>query len=105
VAGGVVVVVRLTPKGGRDAIEGIEQLADGKSALKARVRAASSDGEANEALMRLIADGLDVGSRQVSLLAGATAWIKRLMIEGNGTALIAVFERLAWAREDDRKDH
>ena len=44
---GVVVTVRLTPRGGRDAIEGIAQLADGRSAIKARVRAAASEGEAN----------------------------------------------------------
>ena len=105
VAGGVVVVVRLTPKGGRDAIEKVEQLADGKSVLKARVRAVASEGEANDALMRLIADVLDVGPRQVSLVAGATARIKRVMIEGNGTALAAALERLARASEDDRKDH
>jgi uncharacterized protein len=29
--------VRLTPKGGRDAIDGIERLADGRAVLKARV--------------------------------------------------------------------
>lgn len=98
-------MVRLTPKGGRDAIDGVEQLADGKSVLKARVRAVASEGEANDALMRLIADELDVGRRQISLVASATARIKRLMIEGNGTALAAALERLTRAREDDRKDH
>jgi uncharacterized protein YggU (UPF0235/DUF167 family) len=40
-------MVRLTPKGGWDAVDGIEQLADGRSVLKVRVRAAASDGEAN----------------------------------------------------------
>ena len=42
---GVVLAVRLTPKGGRDAIDGIELLADGRSVLKVRVRAAPSEGE------------------------------------------------------------
>jgi len=105
VAGGVVVVVRLTPKGGRDAIDGVEQLADGKYVLKARVRAAASDGEANDALMRLIADELDVGFRRVSLVAGATARIKRLMIEGDGKALAAALERIAGTMKNDRKNH
>jgi uncharacterized protein YggU (UPF0235/DUF167 family) len=98
VAGGVVVVVRLTPKGGRDAIDGIEQLADGKFVLKARVRAAASAGEANDALMRLVADALDVAPRQVSVIAGASARIKRLMVGGEGTMLAAALERLAQAR-------
>ncbi len=99
VAGGLVVVVRLTPKGGRDAIDRIEQLADGNYVLKARVRAAASDGEANDALVRLLADALDVAPRQVSLLAGATARIKRLMIAGDGMVLAAVLEHLAGDKE------
>jgi hypothetical protein len=69
--------VRLTPKGGRDAIDGVEHLADGRSALKVRVRAAPSDGEANAALVRVIAKALRVPARQVSLVAGASARIKR----------------------------
>jgi hypothetical protein len=98
IADGVVVVVRLTPKGGRDAIEGIEQLADGRSVLKARVRAAASEGEANDALMRLFAGALDVAPRQVSLIAGATARIKRLQIAGDGVGFAAMLERLTQAR-------
>ena len=47
--------VRLTPRGGRDAIEGTERRADGRAVLKVRVRAAASEGEANAALMRLMA--------------------------------------------------
>ena len=95
VAGGLVVVVRLTPKGGRDAIDRIEQLADGKCVLKARVRAAASDGEANEALIRLIAGAIGIAPRKVSLVAGATARVKRLMIEGDGKMLGTALERLA----------
>ena len=68
--GGLAVAVRLTPKGGRDAIEGIEQLADGRSVLKVRVSAAPSDGAANEALLKLVARILGVPPRDVSLAAG-----------------------------------
>ena len=59
-ADGVVVLVRLTPRGGRDAIEGVEELADGRSVFKVRVRAAASEGEANAALVRLLAKTLGV---------------------------------------------
>ena len=45
-AEGLTLHVRLTPKGGRDAIDGIETLSDGKAVLKARVRAVPEDGEA-----------------------------------------------------------
>lgn len=102
---GLVVSVRLTPKGGRDAIDGIEQLGDGATVLKARVRAAASDGEANAALLRLIAKVLQVAPRRVSLVAGAKARIKRLLIEGDGTMLASAMERLARGKGDDRKNH
>src|SRR5690606_10461317 len=48
---GLVVAVRLTPRGGRDAIDGVERRADGQWVLKARVRAAATEGEANAALI------------------------------------------------------
>lgn len=93
-AGGVTLAVRLTPKGGRDAIDGIEQLADGRSVLKARVRAAPTEGEANDALCRLMAKALGVPPRDVTLTAGATARVKRLTVSGNGPALVARLEEL-----------
>jgi uncharacterized protein (TIGR00251 family) len=86
-ADGLLLTVRLTPKGGRDAIDGIERMADGQSVLKARVRAAASEGEANAALVRLVARSLAVAPRQVTLIAGVTARLKRLKIEGSAPAL------------------
>jgi uncharacterized protein (TIGR00251 family) len=95
VGDGVVLAVRLTPKGGRDAIDGVERLADGRPVLKARVRAAASEGEANAALVRLLAKSLGVAPRQVSLVAGAAARIKRLKIDGAGPALAAALEEIS----------
>ena len=86
--------VRLTPKGGRDGIDGIEQRADGRYVLKVRVRAAASAGEANAALIRLVAKTLGVAPRAVSLVAGETARIKRLRVEGPGPELAAVLGTL-----------
>jgi uncharacterized protein YggU (UPF0235/DUF167 family) len=94
-ASGLSVTVRLTPKGGRDALDGIETRADGRPVLKARVRAAPTDGEANAALLSLLAKTLDVPRRTVTLAAGDTARIKRIAIEGDGAALAARLERLA----------
>jgi len=95
VAGGVALAVRLTPKGGRDAIDGIEHLADGRSVLKVRVRVAPSEGAANAALVRLIAKAVGVPPRDVMLAAGATARVKRLTISGYGPTLIAALEKIA----------
>jgi uncharacterized protein (TIGR00251 family) len=92
--GGILLVVRLTPKGGRDAIDGVEALADGSSVLKARVRAPAHEGEANAALVRLIARELGVAPRNVALVAGETARVKRLTISGTGPALAATLEKI-----------
>jgi uncharacterized protein YggU (UPF0235/DUF167 family) len=98
VAGGVALSVRLTPKGGRDAIDGIEQLADGRAVLKARVRATPSEGAANEALVRLIAKAVGVPPRDVALTTGATARIKRLTISGDPMTLTATLEKIVASR-------
>lgn len=93
-ANGLVLSVRLTPKGGRDAVDGIETLADGRAVLKLRVRAAPTGGEANDALIRLLAKTLDVAPRCVNLTAGAGARIKRVAVEGDAAILAARLERI-----------
>ena len=98
VVGGLVLTVRLTPKGGRDAIDGIEHMADGRSVLKVRVRAAPTEGEANDALVRVLAKCLGVPARRVTLVAGATARIKRLEIAGAGPALAAALAGIVGAK-------
>ena len=94
---GVVVTVRLTPKGGRDAIDGVETLADGRAVLKARVRAAPSEGEANAALGRVLAKALGVPPRDVAIVGGATSRIKRVKVSGDAAALSAALEKIARA--------
>jgi uncharacterized protein len=96
---GVVVDVRLTPRGGRDAIEGIERRGDGRAVVKARVRAGPFDGEANAALCRLIASTVGVAPRDVSIAAGATSRIKRIRIQGEAAAILAALRRLVPAAE------
>ena len=93
-ADGVALDVRLTPRSARDAIEGIERLADGRCVLKARVRAAPVEGEANAALQKLVAKELGIAPRQVELAAGSAARLKRLRISGDARALDARLDRL-----------
>jgi uncharacterized protein YggU (UPF0235/DUF167 family) len=94
VPGGVAVAVRLTPKGGRDSIDGVEQRADGCSVVKARVRAAPHEGEANDALVRMIAKTVGVPPRDVTLAGGASARVKRLVISGDGPTIIAALKNV-----------
>jgi uncharacterized protein (TIGR00251 family) len=97
-AAGINLVVRLTPKGGRDAIDGVETLSDGRALLKVRVQAVPSKGEANSALVKLIAKAVGVPPRDVSLVAGATGRTKRLVISGDGPTLVAALEKIVAAR-------
>ena len=91
---GLLLTVRVTPKGGRDAIDGVAALADGTCVLKVRVRAAASEGEANAALLRVVATALQVPARAVSLVAGGRGRVKRLRVAGDGAGLAAALERI-----------
>lgn len=85
--------VRLTPKGGRDALDGLETLSDGRMVLKARVRAAPEDGRANEALVELIASKLQTPRRSVSIVSGHTGRQKKLLVAGDPARLIQALEK------------
>jgi uncharacterized protein len=85
---GLLLTVRLTPKGGRDAIDGIETLSDGRAALKARVRALPEDGEANAALVKLMAKTAGVPASRVTVQSGHTARLKVLKLEGDCAILV-----------------
>ena len=88
-AGTLTVAVRLTPKGGRDGLDGLEILSDGRAVLKARVRAVPEDGKANAALIKLIAKACGVPASRVALTSGATSRLKTLRIEADPVATAA----------------
>ncbi|MDR3528402.1 MAG: DUF167 family protein [Rhizomicrobium sp.] len=94
-AGGLSFFVRLTPKGGRDAVEGWAAAADGSEHLKARVRSVPEDGKANAALLALLAKTLAVPKSSLRLASGATSRLKRIEIAGqNPSAIAAKLEAL-----------
>lgn len=93
----LLVDVRLTPRGGRDAVEGAERLADGRAVLKARVRAVPEDGKANAALESLIAAELGIGRSHVTVVQGKTARLKTVAVEGDPARLSASLARLVAA--------
>ena len=84
---GVILHVRLTPKGGRDGIDGVTVGDDGKAVLAARVRAVPENGAANEALIALLAKALDVRRSAISLVGGGKSRIKALEIAGDAGAI------------------
>ena len=81
-----VLTVRVTPKGGRDAVDGWARDVDGRPLLKVRVSAAPADGAANAAVTALIAKALGVPRSSVRIAAGETSRIKRLAIDGAAAA-------------------
>lgn len=93
-SGGVSVHLRLTPKGGRDAVEGWTTGADGTDYLKARVRAVPEDGKANKALVKLLAETLSVPKSAIRIAAGGTARLKRIEIAGPAGTLASRLEAL-----------
>lgn len=86
---GVRLAVRVTPRGGRDAIDGVEALADGRRVIKLRVRVAPEDGEANRAVVKLLAKALGVAARDVRVVAGDTARLKQIAVDGETAVLAA----------------
>jgi hypothetical protein len=92
------IAVRLTPKGGCDAVEGWMKGADGTRCLKARVRAVPEDGKANAALQALLAGALGVAKSQVKIVAGFTSRRKTVEIAGDGLKLAAVLDSLGEAQ-------
>ncbi len=86
--------VRPTPKAGCSAIDGIMDLSDGRSVLKARVAAAPSGGEANRALTHLLARRLRVAPRDVAVVGGAASRIKRILIKGDARVVAAALEEI-----------
>jgi len=89
--------VRVTPRGGRDAVEGLDRLSDGRAVLKVRVRAAPGDWAANEAARRALASALGRPASAVTLAAGATARVKTFIVAGDGARLSAALARLTEA--------
>jgi uncharacterized protein YggU (UPF0235/DUF167 family) len=98
VSGGVRFQVRLTPKGGRDAVEGWNASANGETHLKARVRAVPEDGKANAALVELLADVLGVNKSAVRIAAGQTARLKTVEVSGDIRLLSERLEQMRTAK-------
>lgn len=100
---GLAVSVRATPKGGRDAIDGIAQIGHEQFAIRIRVRAAPVSGEANEAIARVLALGVGVPRSAVKLLQGAAGRTKTFRITGDPATLAAALERALAGKETKRK--
>ena len=96
---GISVSLRVTPRGGRDDICGIETLANGRRVVKVRVRAIAEGGEANRAVTELLAKALGVPKARVRLLSGATSRVKQIAVDGDPTELGEALRALTTAKQ------
>ncbi|MFM7027606.1 MAG: DUF167 family protein [Chakrabartia sp.] len=87
VDGGLDIAVRATPKGGRDAVEGVFSDAAGAAWLAVRVSVPADGGRATAAVAALIAHHFGVRPRDVVLASGATSRLKRFRILGEAEGL------------------
>jgi uncharacterized protein len=91
---GISVALRVTPRGGRDDIDGVETLANGRIVVKVRVRAIAEGGEANRAVTELMAKALGVPKRKVRVLSGMTSRLKQIAVDGDPAKLGEILRKL-----------
>ena len=88
--------MRVTPRAGRDAVDGVGQGGE----LLVRVRAAPADGAANEAVLRTLANALDVAPMRLELVRGTSSRIKQVAVGGvTQAALVARWPGLLTRRD------
>jgi uncharacterized protein (TIGR00251 family) len=97
---GISVALRVTPRGDRDELDGIETLANGRTVVKVRVRAIAEGGEANRAVIELIAKALGVPKGKVRVLSGATSRLKQIAVDGDPVQLGETLRNLTAAKKD-----
>src|SRR3979411_730636 len=95
---GVSVALRVTPRGGRDEIDGVETLANGRSVVKVRVRAIAEGGEANRAVTELLAKALGVPKGKGRVLCATTPRPKQIAVDGDPAKLGEALRTLTAAK-------
>ena len=81
--------LRVTPNASLDRIDGPETLSDGATILRLRTRAVPENGRANAAVIVPLAKYLGVPKSAITLVAGHTARIKTIHVEGDPDDLAA----------------
>jgi uncharacterized protein len=97
---GISVALRVTPRGGRDDVDGIETLASGRTVVKVRVREVAESGRANLAVTELLAKRLGVSKRDVRVTSGTTSRLKQIAVNGDPHELGETLRQLIAAKTD-----
>ena len=75
-----IIAIRVTPRSSKPGIGGWRAGADGRDELEVRVAAAPTDGEANAAVIKLLAKELGVPKGLVEIVSGETSRHKRIAL-------------------------
>ena len=75
---GIQVTLKVTPRSGKNIVVGFEG-----EYLKVRLKAIPEKGNANLALIELLADFFGVAPSRITLIAGQTSRFKRVIISGS----------------------
>ena len=85
----MLIAVRVTPRGGRDGVDGWIRDDAGRLLLKVRVAAPAAEGQANASVIAVLANALGRPKSAFALLSGQTARVKRIEVEGLTEAALA----------------
>lgn len=77
IPGGVIIPVRAQPGAKKNAVTGVHA-----GQLKVAVTQAPEKGKANQALIEVLAEALQVPRSRISLISGATSGQKKFRVEG-----------------------
>jgi len=91
--------VRVSPRGGRNAVEGVVADADGRAKIGVRLAAAPVDGEANDAVEATLARWLGVAAPEVEVTQGITTRSKVVTVDGDPVQLMRRLQALTAASE------
>jgi uncharacterized protein YggU (UPF0235/DUF167 family) len=86
---GLRLLARVTPKSALDAVEGVTATPEGP-ALKVRVRAVAENGEANAAVVSVVARWLGLAKTKIAVAQGHKSRVKTLAIGGAPAELEAL---------------
>ncbi len=91
--GGARLRVRVTPRARQTAATGIVE-ADGRPALAVRLAAPPVEGAANKALLRYLAEALDLPRSAVRIVSGDTGRLKQVSLAGVSPERVSAWIKL-----------
>lgn len=101
-AAGFCARLRVTPKARHNRVGGSAADADGNVSLKVTVTAPADKGQANAAVLRLLAKEWRLAKSDLEIIQGGASRAKTLLIRGDGAVLMRSLN--GWFEDIGRKD-